>query len=78
MYVWERAVQLAITETHTTNLHACIMDAEALLFTRSLELDGQGRKHDAAVERAAIEYATERLLKLKSAMPGWPAPRSIQ
>jgi hypothetical protein len=72
MYTWERAVHLAISETHTTKLHACILDAEELLFTRSVELSSDTRRHYAAIERAAIELAGKKLAHLKATVLGWP------
>jgi len=73
MYKWEHAFQLAISETHTTKLHACILDAEELIFTRTIEISSDSRRHDAAIERAAMELATEKLAQLKRTMLGWPA-----
>jgi hypothetical protein len=78
MYTWERAVQLAISETHTTKLHACILDAEELLFTRTVELSSDTRRHYAAVERAAIELAGKKLAHLKSTVLGGPPTQIAQ
>jgi hypothetical protein len=73
MYKWEHAVQMAISETQTTKLHGCILDAEELIFTRTIELSSDSRRHDAAIERAAMEIASEKLAGLKRTMLGWPA-----
>jgi|HubBroStandDraft_5_1064220.scaffolds.fasta_scaffold3748827_1 hypothetical protein len=78
MYKWEHAFQLAISETHTTKLHACILDAEELIFTRTIELSSDSRRHDAAIERAAMEHAGEKLAQLKRTMLGWPATEVAQ
>ncbi len=78
MYTWERAVQLAISETQTTKLHGAILDAEALLFTRGIELSSDTHKHAAAVERAAMELASEKLLHLKATMLHWPSPDFVR
>jgi hypothetical protein len=74
MYTWEPAVQLAICETQTTKLHEAILDAEALIFTRGIELASDTRRHYAVVERAAMELATKKLMHLRTTMLHWPSP----
>ena len=71
MYAWEYAVQIAINETQTRQLHARIMDAEELIFTRTIELSFDSRTHDAVVERAALELASEKLMHSKKTLIGW-------
>ncbi len=78
MYTWERAVQLAISETQSTKLHGAILDAEALIFTRGIELSSESRKHSVAVERAAMEIASEKLSNLKATMMKWPSPDFVR
>jgi hypothetical protein len=78
MYTWERAVQSAISETHTSKLHGAILDAEALIFTRGIELSSDFRRHDAAIERDAMKLASEKLSHLKTTILDWPSPDFVR
>jgi hypothetical protein len=63
-----------LNESDNSNLAEAIHAAEAALFLRSQELDGQGDQ----AEREEIKAASADLLAIKVHKLGWPAPKTTQ
>jgi hypothetical protein len=68
---WKDAYKKVLYESHNGNLTKAVHAAEAAIFLRSQELDGQG--DDA--EREEIKAASADLLAVKVLKLGWPAPK---
>jgi hypothetical protein len=69
---WREAYNKVLIESHNGNLTEVVHAAEAAIFLRSQELDGQGDD----TEREEIKEASDALLVVKVFELGWPAPTS--
>jgi hypothetical protein len=67
---WRDAYKKVLNESHNGHLTAALHAAEAAIFLRSQELDGQG--DDA--EREEMSAASADLLAIKVHKLGWPNP----
>jgi hypothetical protein len=65
---------LVLNETHNGNSTEAVQAAEAAIFLRSQELDGQGDE----TEREEMKAASADLLTIKVHKVGWPAPKTTR
>ena len=69
---WRDAYKRVLNESHNGNLTDAVHAAEAALFLRSQELDGQGDD----TEREEMQAASADLLAIKVHKLGWPSPKA--
>jgi hypothetical protein len=71
---WRDAYNKALNETHNGNLTEAVQEAEAAIFLRSRELEGQRYE----TEREEMRAASADLLAIKVHKLRWPAPKTTQ
>jgi hypothetical protein len=69
--LWEESYRAALRESDPELLKQRVLDAEAALFRRALQLNGSP---DDEKERAAMDQAGADLLVIKVRKLGWPSP----
>ena len=69
---WTAAYERASNETDVTQVHVRVLEAEATLMERSLDLSQGDRSLDDIAELEAMRVATNGLLKIKVEKLGWP------
>jgi len=69
--LWEESCRAALRESDPELLKQRVLDAEAALFRRALQLNGSP---DDEEERAAMDQAGADLLVIKVRKLGWPSP----
>jgi hypothetical protein len=69
---WRHAYRKVLNESHNGNLTKAVYAAEAAIFLRLQELDGDDN------EREEMKAASADLLAIKVHKLGWPAPKTTQ
>jgi hypothetical protein len=72
-YSWSAVSQKAELETDPSKLQDLVIEAENIMFERSIELtDGGGGGADAEEELRSLRAAVSELLKIKTDRLKWP------
>jgi hypothetical protein len=71
-YSWSAVYQKAEAETDLAKLQDLVIEAENIMFERSIELTDGGQSADAEEELRALREAVKELLKIKTERLKWP------